>query len=144
MIKNEKQYKITRKALQGWQSTHEQLLHYRKPGTAKWVHDAQIESAKIQIRQLQAQMKEYESLKAGKGKLKDISVVDDISNLLLKWRIRNNLTHRDLANLVDMKEQQIQRYEETNYQSASLSTITRVAHALQFYKHQGHKVAASR
>ena len=98
MIKNEKQYKITRKALQGWQSTHEQLLHYRKPGTAKWVHDAQIESAKIQIRQLQAQM----------------------------------------------KEQQIQRYEETNYQSASLSTITRVAHALQFYKHQGHRVAAPR
>ena len=140
MIKNEKQYKITRKALQGWQSTHEQLLHYRKPGTPKWVHDAQIESVKIQIRQLQAQLKEYESLRAGKGKLKDISVVDDISDLLLKWRIRNKLTHRELANLVDMKEQQIQRYEETNYQSASLSTITRVAHALQFHKHQGHSV----
>jgi ribosome-binding protein aMBF1 (putative translation factor) len=140
MIKNEKQYKITRKALQGWQSTHEQLLQHRKPGTPKWVHDAQIESVKIQIRQLQAQLKEYESLKAGKGKLKDISVIDDISDLLLKWRIRNNLTHRELANLVDMKEQQIQRYEETNYQSASLSTITRVAHALQFHKQQGHSV----
>ncbi len=144
MIKNERQYKITKKTLQKWQSTYKQLLAHRQPGIAKWVYEAQIESAKIQIQQLQVQLKDYDSLKSGRGKLKDLSVVNDISSLLVKWRIRNNLTQRQLAELVSMKEQQIQRYEETNYQSASLSTVTCIAQVLQSYGGHDYKTAASK
>lgn len=137
MIKNEKQYKITKKALEDWQTTYHESCKNAASGTPDWVHKAQIAGVKVQIRQLEQQLKEYEAIKSGKRKLPDLDMVNDISSLLVKWRIRCNLTQKELAGLVEMPEQQIQRYEETNYQSASLGTVTKVANVLRTYK--GHR-----
>lgn len=133
MIKNEKQYKTTKKLLAEWQANRALLLTRPVPNTPDWVYKAQLNSALAKIKQLERQLKEYEAIKSGKEQLPDLNVVNDISSLLVKWRIRCNLTQKDLARLVDMPEQQIQRYEETNYQSASLATVARVANVLRTY-----------
>src|ERR1700692_2621270 len=104
MIKNEKQYKITKKALEGWLKTYRQLSGKQISDMPKWIREAQLKGAKTQACQLETQLKEYEALRSGKGKLPDLSLVDDISNWLVKWRIRRNLTQRELATLTDMPE----------------------------------------
>ena len=45
-------------------------------------------------------------------------------------RIARGLTQKDLARKLGVKEQQIQRYEETDYASASLSRLNEVIKAL--------------
>jgi hypothetical protein len=66
MIKNEKQYRITKKALDGWQLTHEQLINSGQSGSSDWLHNEQLLGVKEQIRQLKAQIKEYEDTISGK------------------------------------------------------------------------------
>ena len=130
MIKNEKQYRMTKKTLEGWELTRQQLLHNRLPNTPNWLYEEQVFSAKEQIRQLKSQLKEYEDTKTGKKKLPALTIVNDIPSLLVQWRIARNLTQRDLATKLGIHENQIQRYENTNYSGASLSTVGQIANIL--------------
>ena len=75
-------------------------------------------------------MREYESLKAGGFQLDGLNVVSDLSILLIKARIAQGLSQKELAERIGVKEQQVQRYEATDYASASLTRIREVASAL--------------
>lgn len=130
MIKNERQYQFTTKRLDDWEITLHQLQTKPATNTADWVLKAQIDGAKEEIRQLKSQLKEYEDLKAGKKRLPDLSVVQSLPSWLVKYRIAHNWTQKELADKLDMKEQQIQRYEETNYAGASLATLQKIASVL--------------
>lgn len=48
---------------------------------------------------------------------------DELPQALVKARIALRLSQKDLADRPGMKEQQIQRYESTDYQSASMSRL---------------------
>ncbi|MHB8320387.1 MAG: helix-turn-helix domain-containing protein [Acidimicrobiales bacterium] len=50
--------------------------------------------------------------------------------LLVRARIRAGLSQRLLAERLGLKEQQIQRYESSDYASASLSRLRQVAAAV--------------
>jgi HTH-type transcriptional regulator/antitoxin HigA len=62
------------------------------------------------------------------------SAVQHVPDLLIKYRIAKHLTQRELAQLLGLHEQQIQKYESTNYGAASLDTICRIADVLE--KHE--------
>ncbi len=134
MIKNERQYQFTKKRLEDWEITLHQLQTEPAAKTPDWVLKAQIDGAKEEIRQLRSQLKEYEELKKGKKQLPDLSVVHSLPVLLVKYRIAHNWTQKELAEKLDMKEQQIQRYEETYYAGASLATLQKIAGVLQSQK----------
>ena len=91
---------------------------------------AQEEAVRSQLTDLKADLREYETLKAGKFKLDQLETVKEIPTLLIKARIAQGLSHKDLAERLGLKEQQIQRYEATDYASARLSRIREVAGAL--------------
>lgn len=50
--------------------------------------------------------------------------------MLIKGRIAAGLTQRQLADRLGLKEQQMQRYEATDYASASLARVSEVIAAL--------------
>ena len=50
--------------------------------------------------------------------------------MLIKARIARGMSQRDLAERIGLKEQQIQRYEATDYASVSLSRIREVVNGL--------------
>ena len=75
-------------------------------------------------------MREYESRKAGKFPIDELSVVAELATVLIKARIAQGLSQKDLADRIGLKEQQIQRYEATDYASASLARIKEVISAL--------------
>lgn len=111
MIKNEKQYKITLKLLAEWEANQALLLSHSVEKTPEWLYKEQLHAAKHEIKQLRAQVEEYDAIKSGKRKLPDLHVVQELPALLIHWRIRKHLTQKQLAERVGMHENQIQKYE---------------------------------
>ena len=132
MIKNERQYRITKAQADRFSQTLRSLR--RRSGGAEGVHPviakAQEDALRSQIADLKDEMREYESLKAGEAQLDGLNLVTDLSVLLIRARISQGLSQRELAERIGVKEQQVQRYEATDYASASLSRIREVADAL--------------
>ena len=149
MIKNERQYRITRaqagrlrKALKasrnpgmgdGGEDTEAAALgvvreagpHY---GTVHpLIAKAQEDAMNSQLSDLEGELKEYETLKADGFDLDSFNALADIPKMLIKARISMGLSQRELAERLGLKEQQIQRYEATDYASASLTRIREVA-----------------
>ncbi len=132
MIKNERQYRITRAQAARFSQTLDGLR--KRPSSPEGVHPriarAQEEAVASQLADLQEELREYEQVKAGGFCLEQLDVVSDLSILLIRARIARGLSQRELARRAGLKEQQIQRYEATDYESASLSRIKEVVAAL--------------
>ena len=128
MIKNERQYLITKAQIARFVRTLESLGGDQ--GVHEVIHKAQRNAVLSQISDMKAEIHEYESLKAGDFKPDQLKTVNELPVLLIKARIAQGLTQKDLADLLGLKEQQIQRYEATDYASARLSRIREVVGAL--------------
>ena len=132
MIKNERQYRITKAQADRFSQTLHSLR--KRPRETKEVHPliakAQEDALNSQIADLKGELREYESLKAGKFRLDELNVIADLPAVLIKARIAQGLSQKDLADRIGLKEQQIQRYEATDYASASLTRIKKVVSAL--------------
>ena len=132
MIKNERQYRITRTQAQRFEQTLRDLRE--QPETAGEVHPliawAREDAVSSQLADLEAELREYESVKAGNFQVDELRVVADLPTLLIKARISRGLSQRELADRLGLKEQQIQRYEATDYTSAKWSRIREIAIAL--------------
>ena len=132
MIKNERQYRITRAQADRFSQTLDSLR--QRPSDAEGVHPliakAQEDALRSQLADLEGELREYESLRAGKFPMDELSVVAELPTVLIKARIAQGLSQKDLAERIGLKEQQIQRYEATDYASASLTRIKEVVSAL--------------
>jgi ribosome-binding protein aMBF1 (putative translation factor) len=131
MIKNERQYRITKAMAARFQNNLTALK--QRPDADGDAHPliakAQEEALTSQLADLENELLEYESLKAGKFRLDSLKVVADLPTVLIKARIAQGLSQKELAERIGLKEQQIQRYEATDYASANLARIQEVASA---------------
>ena len=132
MIKNERQYRITRTQANGFALTLQSLREKRghEEGVHPLIVKAHKEAVSSQLADLENEMREYEALRSGDFQFDDLSSVTQIPSVLIRARIARGLSQKNLADRVGVKEQQIQRYEATDYSSASLSRITEVASVL--------------
>ena len=114
MIKSEQQKNRTIKQMT-------ELKEKRK--TASNIAIGSIDSL---IGQLENEIKEYEDLKRGEYTLpKNITFVELIKNIA-KIRISKGLLQQDLANMLGITKQQINRWEEHDYQNVSLVKISEI------------------
>lgn len=65
-------------------------------------------------------------------------LLENLPEMLIEERLRLDLTQKQLADQMGLKEQQIQRYESSRYQSASLRRLQEVAKALLDLGSAGH------
>ncbi len=129
MIKNERQYRITKTQVEGFSKTLANLK--RKPTPLHpTIAKAQEDAIRSQLSDLEDQLREYESLQKGNFEPAQLNLVSQLPDVLIKARIARGLSQKDLAEKLNVKEQQIQRYEATDYASASLSRIREVASVL--------------
>ena len=56
--------------------------------------------------------------------------MDELPRTLIEARIASGMTQAELASRLELKEQQIQRYESSDYRSASLTRILEIATTL--------------
>lgn len=135
MIKNDRQYQVSCKNLADFRASLV-LLEERGAGDSpKWLYEEQLKTVKGEIARLEKLILDFENLKVGKVILPALSsAVQHVPDLLIKYRIAKHLTQRELAQILGLHEQQIQKYESTNYGAASLDTICRIADVLE--KHE--------
>ena len=132
MIKNERQYKFTKTQVERFERTLAELRS-RNPedtGLHPLVAKAQEDAVSGQIVDLKEELQMYESMKAGTFPLEQLEVVSELSRMLIGARIAQGISQKELAERIGLKEQQIQRYEATDYASASLGRIMEVVSGL--------------
>jgi hypothetical protein len=131
MIKNNRSYKITKSQLS---KLEKELIPYQKGGEEPLAvnesEQARYESYLVLYEDLSKEIEDYEDLKNGKIRNLELKGINRIPELLIKARIMKGWTHKDLAEKLEWKEQQIQRYEATEYDSATFGNMCLVAYAL--------------
>src|SRR5262245_28483414 len=115
MIKNERQYRITRAQADKFAEALANLE--RLESEQQDVHPLLIEAQKnamgSQLADLEAELQEYDALKAGNFRFGDLISMVDLPKALIRARIARGLSQKELADRLRLKEQQIQRYEAT-------------------------------
>lgn len=132
MITNERQYLITKGQLKKMRKELRDfnLEEVTKRIGSKILAVAEMNALKSEEISLANQLKEYELLRAGEITTLKASNLGELPTILIRARIAQRLSQRDLAGLVGLKEQQIQRYEADEYASASLRRLGEIAEAL--------------
>lgn len=132
MIKNERQYRITKAQIEKFSDALAQLSTsvQSEPSVHPLLKKAEREAMESQIAELRAQLEEYEALKSGQHAVLELDSLEALPRALIKARIAAGLTQKDLAERLGLKEQQIQRYEETEYASANFARLVEVSRAI--------------
>lgn len=131
MIKNEKQYRITKAQARRFEEALAELARQeRPPNITPRLWQAQRDAAESQLQELQKQIDAYERLHMGKSKELVLEPVEDLPKTLIRARIASGMTQESLAHRLGVKTQQIQRYEATDCESASFARVLKVVQAL--------------
>ncbi len=130
MIKNERQFKITKSQADKFAAAIQEL----KASPARSMHPllrkAELDGMQSQLDDLNEQLAEYAALQSGEIKVVKIHSVAALPLALIKARIASGFTQEELAKRIGVAEQQIQRYEATDYEGANLTRIGEVIDAL--------------
>ena len=132
MIKNELQYKLTKSSAENF----EKRLHWLRenPGTQDQLDPilakAEEDGLQSMIDELREEIQEYERTKQGDVDMTSLTSVHMVPRTLIRARIARGLSQRQLAQLVGLKEQQIQRYESNDYSNVDLGRVQEIARAL--------------
>lgn len=130
MIKNGRQYRITKAQIAKFRQALESLAREPRNGMNPALLKAQREALQSQLGDLLAEAREYEALQRSNPRALKLDSLDEIPQALIRARIAKGLTQKQLAERVGLKEQQIQRYEATDYAAASFARIQVVIRAL--------------
>lgn len=132
MITNDRQYKIAKSQIDEFSQSLADIEFASKNSVNihPLLFEMQITAVKSKIHELVNEVKEYEDLRDGRIVITEVKSLKELPVALIKARIANKLTQSELADKVGVKMQQIQRYEAEMYETASLSTLLKIAGSL--------------
>lgn len=134
MIKSEREYKVTLQAIQEFEDAIEK---HAAEGGVGLGPDAAASSLRAQLADLRAQAADYEALKSGGIDELKVDSLEDLPRMLIRARIALGMTQKALAEKLSsgqakpLTQQQIQRWEEDDYQQASFWRLIEIAEALE-------------
>ena len=130
MITNERQYRITRAHVERFEAALFEPATVAPQRTDMRLVAAERDALASQLGDLREELSEYEHWKASDISMIKVSSFNELPLGLIRARIASGLTQRDLANRLDLKEQQIQEYESEFYRTADYQRLRDVADAL--------------
>jgi len=130
MIKNERQYRITKAQAEKFERTIADVTANPNRSRHQALRKAELDGLKSQFQDLRNELHEYEALRSGKRRVIALDSIEDLPKTLIQARIAAGLSQEDLAAKLGLKPQQVQRYEATNYQSANLERINEIVRVL--------------
>ena len=120
MIKNEKQYKVSKKRL----AEMEQSITPKQSQIFPNSKETGALNSLIRIKNdIKEEIKQYESLKSKGIPLRRKVTVAQLPNILIEHKIAKGLTQKQYSEILGIKEQQLQRYEAENYSSVSFGRL---------------------
>ena len=130
MITNEFQYRNTKSLLAEFETRLEALEAGAVDAARPKLRAIEIAAVRSQADSLREELQEYEALRSGAVESFTAGGVLGIAELFVKARIARGWTQAQLAEVLGIAVQQIQRYESSGYTSASLARLADVAAAL--------------
>ncbi len=124
MIKNEKQYGVTKNNLKKFQDAIK-VISESSSSKNPLLLKLQIDSIQSQIDIFEEEIKIYEGLK--KGAITNVSRgFEYLSCGIIESRIAKGYSQKQLAELLKTSEQQVQKYESENYSNISLKRLQEI------------------
>jgi transcriptional regulator with XRE-family HTH domain len=131
MITNERQYRIAGAAIRRFQDAIAEAANKGPTeGVDPRIHDAMVDGLRSQLEDLESEASDYRALREGKIKGRQLHSLSELPQALIEGRIAARLTQRQLAHIVKVPEQQIQRYEQSGYRGASIERLQEIAAAV--------------
>ena len=131
MITNERQYRITKAQLKRFdEASQDQAARDPNPDIDPRIHAAMGDALRSEAGELRRQLHEYEQLRGGEVKVRNLRSLTDLPRALIEARIAGHVTQKELADRLGLAEQQIQRWEATNYAGVGVERMQNVADAL--------------
>ena len=130
MIKNERQYRITKAQAEKFEKAIQEMTRSPKGEVGAVLRKAQREAMKSQLGDLHHDLEEYETLRSGHRKVVALGSLEELPKTLIQARIAAGLSQEGLAAKLGLNPQQIQRYEATDYHSASLERVNEIVRVL--------------
>ncbi len=132
MILNERQYGITKTKVKEFEQAIFKLNNSPKPTD---INDqiylqANLDALNSQLEDFRDEIAEYEELKKGDIKHLKLDSFEHLPEALIKARIIRGLTQAQLAEIMNVKQQQVQRDETNKYASASFTKLLNIQKAL--------------
>jgi DNA-binding XRE family transcriptional regulator len=134
-ILNERQYRVTKAACERFARTLEEFERGGSaPGGPDDLHplarQAMRDSLVSQVGVLRQQLEEYETERSAPATRLPLSSLDDLPEILIRSRISAHMTQKELAARLHLKEQQIQRWEQTRYKGVAWERLQDVLQVL--------------
>jgi len=141
MIKNEKEYEYSQECARKFEYSIralEQDEELKKKDPEGWQLSGDVKQSHLMA--LQAEMAEYDRLTSHDSHTPIVLTLEDIDYLpqiLIKARMAAKLSQKELADLAGLKEEQIKRYEDNDYEDASFLDVRFVIDALEIQIQKG-------
>ena len=134
MIKNERQYKITRSRADEVRNIVGELQRTALPeGLQPEMRELQLDALRGTLGDFEAELAEYDALH--EATLIEATGIEQLPTALIRARIACGLTQRQLAERIGLQEQAIQRYEAADYFGVSFARLVDVSEALDLTIH---------
>jgi HTH-type transcriptional regulator/antitoxin HigA len=132
MITNERQYKITKAHAQRFLDAINayDIETVISEGTHPKIAQAQLDQMKSEYDIFIDQLNTYDELSSGEFRDFGETTFEELPTLLIKARIARTWTQKELAERLNIKQQQVQRYESELYSSCKYSTLVKTAKVL--------------
>ncbi len=130
MIRNERQYRITKAQAGKFARTIADVTASPNRSLHPVLCRAELDGLKSQMEDLKRELLEYEALRSGNRRLTALASIEELPRTLIQARIAAGLSQEELAARLGLKPQQVQRYEATNYRSASLERVNQIVRVL--------------
>lgn len=131
MITNERQYAITRAELRRFEEAVEaQQPQAPAEGVDPRIGEAMASALASQAETLREEIKRYEDLRDGRVTKRELGNLRALPTALIEARIVAGLTQKQLGERLDVKEQQVQRWEANFYSGVGVDRLQEVADAL--------------
>ena len=132
MIENELQYRITKETAEQFALA---LSNAREDSSASSNVDPLLQKAcedglRSQLDELRAQLADYEARQSGKYVTIQLWSFEELPGLLVAIRLAHGLSEKEFGERVGLTEQEVQRYEATNYAAASLGRVAEIFRVL--------------
>lgn len=131
MILNERQYAATAKQVKLLEENVVQAKgRAARPGLDPRIHAAMIEGFEGELKELRRQLRRYDNLKNGRTRTRRLRGLGDLPEALIEARIARGWTQKELAQKLEVAEQQVQRYEQDRYEKTSVRRLLLIAKVL--------------
>ena len=146
MIKNERQYRVTKEHARRFAASVRAIEEGRVDNLAAdpLIVKAQKDALASQLADLENELREYDDMKRMVRALDKLDAEYVPPPALAVARMALGITAKDLAERVGLEEREIRIYEETDYASATVSRVAEVASALRACRDETDSIVSER